>query len=659
MNKDVKTTNKEKTGKKKNLSSRVTNPSAQNVLPSSKKGRKSSSAVNSAAINDSPLNRTKISEADSSINKTREIVAKINDINLVKSSNKMYGGYLTNTLSPAHRIVDYMSVISDLNINMRSKSTANELISVFNNIFTSKLHCSFVAFGTYQEKSKCINLKLTSAIGNTYSSKIFLSESDNPVIKCFNSSSVVINKDTKYLNIPYLKDSPTIIFPLVSLNQTLGIMILGGYTEDFNVDILSFVTNYAAMYLQNVELREKTNKYANADNLTNLYNHRGFQEVLASELQKAEESDTPLSIVMFDVNNISKINRELGHAKGDEVIKLLAEKVKQNIRSNDKAGRYGGDEIALILPNTPTNDAKYLAEYITYTLSCCFVDDVGPVKVSVGISTYPNDTKDQEKLLILAEQAMYISLAKGYKEGMSAIVSSSDFNFWDDTALNSFAEVIAKRHSQLGINFEEELVHKFNNEEIISHNHLMEMVTTLAGAIDAKDPYTKGHSTSVSRYSEALARAINLPEEEVQKITLGGLLHDVGKIGIPESVLRKPGKLEPDEWEIMKQHPVIGVEKVLAPNKALAHLIPIVKYHHEHIDGSGYPEGLKGGEIPLAARIVAVADTYHALISDRPYRKGMTIEKACEILQEGAGTIWDADLVRHFIAIAPSLASSV
>ena len=137
------------------------------------------------------------------------------------------------------------------------------------------------------------------------------------------------------------------------------------------------------------------------------------------------------------------------------------------------------------------------------------------------------------------------------------------------------------------------------------------------------------------------------------------MLHDVGKIGIPESVLRKPGKLEPEEWEIMKQHPVIGVEKVLAPNEALANLIPIVKYHHEHIDGSGYPEGLKGGNIPLAARIVAVADTYHALISDRPYRKGMTIEKACEILQEGAGTMWDADLVRHFIAIAPSLASSV
>ena len=359
------------------------------------------------------------------------------------------------------------------------------------------------------------------------------------------------------------------------------------------------------------------------------------------------------------VNNISKINRELGHAKGDEVIKLLAEKVKQNIRTTDKAGRYGGDEIAIILPNTNTADAKYLAEYITYTLSCCFVDDVGPVKVSVGITTFPEASRDQEKLLILAEQAMYISQAKGYKEGMSAIVSSSDFNFWADDALNSFAEVISKRHAQLGIDFEEELVHKFNNEKIISQNHLMELANSLAGAIDAKDPYTKGHSTSVSRYSEALARAINLPEEQVQKIKLGALLHDVGKIGIPENVLKKPDKLSDEEWQIMKQHPVIGAEKVLAPNEALRELIPMVKYHHEHLDGSGYPEHLKGDQIPLEARIIAVADTYHALISDRPYRKGMSVEKACEILKEGAGKLWDSDLIRHFISIAPSLSTII
>lgn len=585
-----------------------------------------------------------------------DIVEKINNFNNNKTSNRLYSGYIGNTISS--RVVDAQDLIINLNEELKSKSNIQDLFTSVQRVFTDKLRCSFTAFGLLHEKSKCINLKLFSSVGNTYSSKVFLSDSENPIIEAFKTSSPLIRENNEFLNIPYLRKSPVIILPLISLNKCLGIMIIGTNT-DINLGLFSYIANYCALFIHNAELLNQTNLYANTDNLTSLYNHRGFQERLSSELDKAKSNGTNLSILMFDVNNISKINRELGHAKGDEVIKLLAEKVKQNMRSNDVAGRYGGDEIAIILPETDTSDAKYIAEYITYCLSCCFVDDVGPVKVSVGIATYPDCATNQEKLLVLAEQAMYISQAKGYKEGMSAIVSSSDFNFWDDTALRSFAEIITKRHSQLGVNFEEELVHKFNNEQVISQAHLVEMVTSLAGAIDAKDPYTKGHSTSVSRYSEALARAVNLPEDEVQRISLGALLHDVGKIGIPESVLKKPGKLDDKEWEIMKQHPTIGAEKVLAPNEALRDLIPIVKYHHERIDGTGYPEKLKGDQIPLAARIVSIADAFHALISDRPYRKGMPVEKACKILKDGSGKFWDTDLVRQFISIAPSLSTSI
>lgn len=587
---------------------------------------------------------------------TSDIVAKINNFNTTKTSNRMYAGYMrTNT----KRVVDYSELIYSLNRALPDKTTSADLFSAMHDVFSDKLNNVYTAFGTYQEKSKCINLKLFSALGNTYSSKIFLSDENNPVIKCFSSHKPVFIGDNKFLNIPYLQNCSSMILPLNCVNKCHGVMIIGKDDTEEQQGLFSFIANYCALFIQNMELMEQANKYTNTDNLTGLYTHRGFQEVLSAELKRAENNESPLSIIMLDVNNISKINRELGHAKGDEVIKLLAEKVKQNIRTTDKAGRYGGDEIAIILPDTNTADAKYLAEYITYCLSCCFVDDVGPVKVSVGITTFPEASRDQEKLLILAEQAMYISQAKGYKEGMSAIVSSSDFNFWADDALNSFAEVIAKRHAQLGIDFEEELVHKFNNEKIISYNHLLELANSLAGAIDAKDPYTKGHSTSVSRYSEALARAINLPEDEVQKITLGALLHDVGKIGIPENVLKKPDRLSDEEWKVMRQHPIIGAEKVLAPNEALRELIPMVKYHHEHIDGSGYPEKLKGDQIPLEAKIIAVADTYHALISDRPYRKGLSVEKACEILKEGAGKQWDSDLVRHFITIAPSLSTMI
>ena len=587
------------------------------------------------------------------------IVETINNFNTVKTKPKQYTNNYSSNVNKVTSNINYFEIIKGVSDAFQNNKSMVDLFTNLNNIFVNKLKWSFVGFGLFHEKSKCINLKLFTKTGNTYSSKVFLSDENNPIIKCFNSKSIIDKDNINYLNIPYLVKTSSVVVPMISINKCIGVMLVGQGVSNININLINFFSNYMGMYIHNAQLLEQTNKFANTDTLTSLYNHRGFQEILANEISKAKDTNSPLSVVMFDVNNISKINRELGHAKVDEVIKTIAEKIKQNIRANDSAGRYGGDEIAVIMPDTNTKDAKYLAEYITYCLSCCFVDDVGPIKVSVGISTYPECTIEQEKLLILAEQAMFISQAKGYKEGMSAIVSSSDFNFWDDAALNSFAEVLAKRHSQIGINFEEELVHKFNQEEIINHNHLMEMVTSLAGAIDAKDPYTKGHSTSVSRYAEALARAVNLPEHEVERIKIGALLHDVGKIGIPENVLKKPGKLTDEEWEIMKQHPTIGAEKVLAPNEALRDLIPIVKYHHERLDGKGYPEQLKGNEIPLAARIVSVADAYHALVSDRPYRKGMPIEKACAILKEGAGIQWDADLVRQFISIAPSLTTNV
>lgn len=586
------------------------------------------------------------------------IIARINSLNTRTTFNKTFSGYNNNPRS-AFSTLDYPELLQSLNEVLKNKTNTNDFFYSIHNILTNKVNTFFTALGVYQPQPNYINLKLIDKIGGTYSSRIFSSEESNPLMECYQNKCSIIKQDSKFLNIPYLQNAPVAILPLMSVNNCLGVMVIGDYNAQNNSDLYSLLSNYMALFMHNADLQEKVSANTNIDSLTLLTNHRGFQEILSKELALAESKGSHLSVIMMDINNISKINRELSHAKGDEVIKLVAEKVKQNIRNSDTAGRYGGDEIAIILPDTDTDEAKYIAEYLTYSLSCCFVDDVGPVKVAVGIATFPECTRDQEKLLILTEQAMYVSQSKGYKDGMSAIVSSLDFNFWDDMALNSFAEVLTKRHSQIGVSFEEELVHKFNNEQIISQNHLMEMVTSLASAIDAKDTYTKGHSSSVSRYSEALARAISLPETEVERIKLGALLHDVGKIGIPENVLRKPTHLSDEEWEIMKQHPVIGAEKVLLPNEALRDLIPMVKYHHEHWDGSGYPEKLKGQEIPLSARIVAIADAYHALISDRPYRKGLSVQKACEILKLGAGIQWDSTLVRQFIQIAPSLSTMV
>ena len=586
------------------------------------------------------------------------LISKINSINSRTTANKMYAGYNTKNWRISENI-DYQEVIKFINEIMQGKETQGELFYSLHNIFTNKLNSSFSAFGLYCEQSNCINFKIIDKIGSTFTSRVLINGSENPVEKAFTTRTCQFVSSSSFLNVHYLNDSAAAILPLCSIDDCIGVMIVGDNNYESSCEIYKLMARYLALFIQNKDLSTKVLMNTDTDSLTGLNNHRKFQEILAGEIDKAKRTETQTSIVIFDINNISQINKDFGAAKGDEIIKLVADKIKQGIRNNDSAARYGGDEVAIVLPETNSAEAKYLAEYLTYSLSCCLVDDVGPIKVSVGIATYPNSTQDLEKLLILAEQAMYISKSKGYKNGMSTIVCSDDFDFWDYTALSSFASVIAKRHASIGINFDEELVNKFHSEEIINQGHLIEVVTSLASAIDAKDEYTKGHSSSVSRYSEALARALNLPEKDVERIKLGALLHDIGKIGIPEHVLKKPSKLTDEEWEIMKQHPTIGAEKVLLPNESLHDLIPIVKYHHEHWDGSGYPEKLKGEDIPLAARIVSVADAYHALISDRPYRKGMSNEKACEILRVGAGIQWDKNLVREFINISESLYTKI
>ena len=583
-----------------------------------------------------------------------KLVSKVNELTMSSAITQQINLAPGNFANEKNTTLNYKNVVEEL-VNIGTVNNVNDFYNKVYSIITQNIESNFYAIGLFKEKSNCINLRLQDRLGNNYSTKVFLKDTENPIIQVFNTQKMKIVDKNDYLQLYYYKNSSTIILPLMSVGKCIGVFIVEDAYAKQNAMLYSLLAKFVALVTHNLDLLEKSEECINTDALTLLYNHRGFQEILSNEIERANTNKQNLSVIMMDINNITKINRELGHAKGDEVIKLVAEKVRQNVREGDIAGRYGGDEIAVILPNSSPEQAKYVAEYLTYSLSCCFIDNIGPIKVSVGVATYPDCAEDKEKLLILAEQAMYISQAKGYKDGMSAIISSQDFNFWDDIALKSYAEVVSKRHSQLGINFEDELINKFHNSDDLSDARIWEVATSLAGAIDAKDPYTKGHSTSVAKFSEALARAINLPEKEINRINLGALLHDVGKIGIPETVLKKEGPLSDEEWNIMKQHPVIGVEKVLNPNPNLRDLIPIVRHHHERIDGKGYPDHLSNGDIPLAAKIVAIADTYHALISDRPYRKGMNIEKAISILEEGAGTQWDADLVRTFIQIAPSL----
>jgi len=172
----------------------------------------------------------------------------------------------------------------------------------------------------------------------------------------------------------------------------------------------------------------------------------------------------------------------------------------------------------------------------------------------------------------------------------------------------------------------------------------------LAKAIDAKDPYTKGHTEKVTRYAVEIAKEMKLPKKLIRNIEFAALIHDIGKIGIKDSVLTKPAKLSESEYEVIKKHPLIG-EQILAPIEFLTNIAPLVLYHHENYDGSGYPEGLKGEEIPIGARVINVADSYEAMISDRPYSKSMSRKEAIEELMNKSGSQFDPKIVEAFLIV--------
>jgi putative two-component system response regulator len=201
-------------------------------------------------------------------------------------------------------------------------------------------------------------------------------------------------------------------------------------------------------------------------------------------------------------------------------------------------------------------------------------------------------------------------------------------------------ELLARVHSLLRLKrFTDEL----DNAESV--------LFSLALSIEAKDPYTEGHCDRLSKYSVALAERLGLPEELRVALRRGGLVHDIGKLGVPEQILLKPGPLTPEERKIMEQHTIAG-ERICAPLRSFRHVLPIIRHHHEKWDGSGYPDGLRGEQIPLIARILQVTDIYDALTTDRPYRKALSLEKAFAIMREEVKRgWWDGSILVEFEAV--------
>jgi diguanylate cyclase (GGDEF)-like protein len=372
----------------------------------------------------------------------------------------------------------------------------------------------------------------------------------------------------------------------------------------------------------NVEhLIERLASAAHTDPLTGLSNRRAFQEALELELERARRGGRPVSLLVADLDHFKRVNDRLGHPGGDEVLKRVAGQMTRLTRNVDLPARLGGEEFALVLPEAAKHDALLVGERLRRAVKAAFVDTEAPLTVSVGVTCFPDDGESADDLLLAGDQALYAAKKLGR----------------DRTVLYN-AEVVA------------DVVHGEPATETQSPGQLS-AVLVLAETIDARDSGTAHHSQAVGRLARATAAGLGLPQPAIERVALAGVLHDVGKIGVADAVLQKPGPLDEEEWALMRKHPELGA-RILA-GADLPDLAEWVFAHHEKVDGSGYPLGLRGEEIPLEARILAVADAYEAMTSVRPYSGSMSHEDASAELRRCAGTQFDAPIVEALLATLP------
>jgi diguanylate cyclase (GGDEF)-like protein len=335
---------------------------------------------------------------------------------------------------------------------------------------------------------------------------------------------------------------------------------------------------------------------ADRDPLTGLWNRRRFEQDLEQQLGRCRRYGERAALMVLDIDGFKQVNDELGHLAGDELLCELATALSSRLRASDRAARLGGDEFAVLLLCVDEEDTEKITQDLATRLRDAAEDRI-PLSISIGVSLLGPHTGSVNDALQAADRAMYV-------EKQRRVTQRSLHG-----ALRPPAGATGE----------------------------MASLRALLAAVNARDSYTASHSREVVRLARGVSRSLGLGESETAEVEHVALLHDVGKIAIPDAILRKARSLTEHEQTLMRQHPVVGAE-ILASTPELAHLAPAVRAEHERWDGGGYPDGLTGDAIPIASRIVFVCDAYHAMTSDRPYRRAMSADQAREEIARSAGT---------------------
>ncbi len=405
--------------------------------------------------------------------------------------------------------------------------------------------------------------------------------------------------------------------PLRLGNRCLGVLSAQSYQEraydETAVRLLSAIAEQMALAIQNAQMFAEAQNRADRDPLTGIYHHRYLKTRLDEEIKRAERGANTLCVLMLDIDRFKLVNDNYGHPAGDEALRTLTSVLVATCRASDIVGRYGGDEFLIILPDGDEAQALRAAQRIGEGLDSRVLQLRGmsiPLTASIGVAEYPRDGLRGSDLIARADAALYQSKRAGVPIGSGSAVSRRTVHLQGD-----FAPV----------------------------HELLE-------ALLARDPSTRAHLEQVNHLAARFAEIATLSSTETQALLRASVLHDVGKIAIPNHVLCKPTSLTPEERQLVRRHPEIGA-MLLEHIPGFADVAQAVLHHHERFDGRGYPRGLAGEEIPALSRAVSIIDAFSAMTDDRPYHKGMDRQAALAELRKHAGQQFDPVMVEQFASL--------
>jgi len=375
---------------------------------------------------------------------------------------------------------------------------------------------------------------------------------------------------------------------------------------------------------------QKLEEISVRDELTGLYNHRHFWDILSVEFKRATRYGEPLSCLLIDIDLFKSVNDLGTHAFGDYCLSEVGRMIRATLRAMDVAARYGGEEFSVILPSTDYVGAKTISEKIREKIQSRLFKREGlamNLTVSIGVSCLPDDKADNDHRLVeFADKALYTAKM----QGRNRVCLYRDLRLKDKEAKLGREKVI-------------EMGFKLTNIMEGVKRDYIEATKNLIQSVEFQEKYRQNHSLRVSRIAARIAEGLDLGQEHIDSITYAALLHDLGRLAINPDILSKKGKLSTEEFELVKEHPVLSAQ-IIEPIRYLQEEFHCILHHHEWYNGSGYPQGLKGEEIPLGARILSVADAYDAMKSPRPYRHALSVDEIKHEFMIYSGVQFDPNL---------------